>query len=82
MVGYLGCSLAGHDQKKIYYIVEEDDKNVWLCDGVIRTLTNPKKKNKKHFQIIKESRCVDLPLKNNVTNELIKKTIKLYCQDI
>lgn len=82
MVGYLGYSLAGHDGKKLYYVLKEDEKNVWLCDGETRTLSKPKKKNKKHFQIVKESRNLDLPIKNQVTDELIKRTVKLYYKDI
>lgn len=80
MIGYLCCSLAGHDKGKIYYILKEEPESLIVCDGDIRPLEKPKRKNKKHVQVIK----VDLtkePFEINsdlLTNELVKRTIKLY----
>lgn len=54
MTGYMASSLAGHDRNKIYLIVGEEKEYVYLADGKIRTCKNPKKKNKKHIQIIKK----------------------------
>lgn len=45
-------SKAGHDKKHLYMIFKEDERNVYLVDGVNKTLEKPKKKNKKHIQII------------------------------
>ena len=45
--GMLAKSKAGHDTGKIYVIAY-----VYLVDGKIRTLDKPKKKKKKHVQII------------------------------
>ena len=90
MTGLLAYSLAGHDKGKIYFIVKEERDYFWLVDGEVRPLENPKKKNKKHVQIIKRNISVrlkedtvesDIGLKS-VTNESIKRTIKLYCKDI
>lgn len=50
--GMLVKSLAGHDQNRIYMIVQEDEKHVFLCDGKIRTIDRLKKKKKKHVQLI------------------------------
>lgn len=50
--GMLAKSLAGHDQNKIYVIIQEDESYVFLCDGKNRTLENLKKKKKKHVQLI------------------------------
>ena len=36
MIGWMACSKAGHDKDKIYIIIEETDKYVWLADGDIR----------------------------------------------
>ena len=44
--GMLAKSLAGHDQNKIYIIIQEDEYNVFLSDGKNRTLDNLKKKKK------------------------------------
>ena len=53
MTGFLASSKAGHDKEKIYVIIREDTEYVWLADGRIKTVSNPKKKRKKHIQIIK-----------------------------
>ncbi len=50
--GMLARSKAGHDTGKVYVIIEVDDTYVYLADGSIRTLKNPKKKKKKHVQVI------------------------------
>ena len=53
MIGFLASSKAGHDKDKIYVIVKEDTEYVWLADGKIKTFAKPKKKRKKHIQVIK-----------------------------
>ena len=50
--GMLARSRAGHDAGALYVITEADDTYVYLVDGKIRTLDKPKKKKKKHVQII------------------------------
>lgn len=80
MIGFLAYSLAGHDKGKIYLVVEETQNYVYVADGQIRLIDTPKKKNKKHIQIIKKiDRCTDIP---SMTNERIKYIIKQYCRDI
>ena len=54
MTGCMALSLAGHDRNKIYLIVREEKEYVYLADGKERTCEHPKKKNKKHIQIIKK----------------------------
>ena len=53
MIGFLASSKAGHDKDIIYVIIKEDTEYVWLADGRIKTISKPKKKRKKHVQIIK-----------------------------
>ena len=50
--GMLARSKAGHDKAKMYIIKEVDDTYVYLVDGRIRTLVHPKKKKKRHVQIV------------------------------
>ena len=50
--GEFAVSKAGHDKKHLYMVVSEDERYVYLVDGVNKTLEKPKKKNKKHIQII------------------------------
>lgn len=51
-IGMLARSKAGHDKGHVYIIVETDATSVYLVDGKIRTLDRPKKKKKKHVQLI------------------------------
>ncbi len=51
-VGMQAKSLAGHDRGRIYRIIRVDEEYVWLVDGVHRTEENPKKKKRRHVQVI------------------------------
>lgn len=96
MIGWMASSLAGHDKNKIYIIIEETDEYVWLCDGDLRKLENPKRKRIKHVQFIKKNmdeslvsvlqkRTADsniLDMNPVSINETIKRTIKLYKQSL
>lgn len=53
----LAASKAGHDKNKVYVIIKEEAEYIYLVDGKSRTLEKPKKKNKKHIQLIKK--CPD-----------------------
>ena len=52
MIGELATSKAGHDKGRLYLIIGEEGDSVLVCDGRLRGVTNPKKKKKKHIQII------------------------------
>ena len=80
MVGMLAKSKAGHDKDNIYVIFQEDDAYVYLVDGKIRTTDKPKKKNKKHIQIIKSFRVESE--KEQLDDLNIKRVIKEYCKNI
>ncbi len=73
-------SKSGHDKDQIFYIVREEEDFVYLADGVHRSCTSPKKKNRKHIQIIK-----DLPAEvtrvfqqEPIEDVKIKRALKLY----
>ena len=53
--GMLAYSLAGHDKGSLYYIVKADEKFVWLSDGKLKDTASPKRKNRKHIQVIKKA---------------------------
>ncbi len=76
LAGMLARSKAGHDKKNIYVILREDDAYVYLVDGKARTIEKPKKKNKKHIQIIKGFQTESgKRIENNLE---IKRMIKTY----
>ena len=79
-VGMLAKSLAGHDFGKLYVIIKVDSEYVYLVDGIIRTVDKPKRKKKKHVQVIREiQQTVVDKIQNNqeIQNEEIKRIIKL-----
>lgn len=73
--GFFCTSLAGHDKGRVYYITEEDDIYIYLCDGDLRPLSKPKKKKKRHVRLIKTR-------KNPLTDSEIRKYIKEINQDV
>ena len=76
MIGMLAVSKAGHDQGTVYVIIGEEDEYVYLADGQLRTVDRPKKKNKKHIQVIKKIQ-IDRPVDKFKDLE-IKRAIKTY----
>lgn len=50
--GELVVSIAGHDEGSIYLVIGDDEDKVLLADGRKRKLAKPKRKNKKHVQLI------------------------------
>ena len=81
MIGKFATSKAGHDKTKLYIIINEDLEYVYLVDGDLKPLDKPKKKSKKHIQIIKKVDEIiqnKLETKQIIYNEDIKRAIKLY----
>lgn len=77
MIGDLAKSKAGHDKERVYVIINEDNEYVYLADGAIRTLDNPKRKKKKHIQIIHNK----INKTQMTRNEEIKRTIRMYKEE-
>ena len=77
--GFLARSKQGHDKGELFLIIKEEDPYVFLADGKSRTLEKPKKKKKKHVQIIKKS-PLGTPENSEegfcLRNEDIKRVIK------
>lgn len=85
MIGMFASSKSGHDKDTIYIIIKEEKEYVYVVDGRIRTLNHPKKKNKKHIQIIKKFQNLELAEQlragDRVMDEQIKRAIKLMRMD-
>ena len=75
--GMLARAKAGHDKGVIYVIYQVDDTYVYLVDGKKRTLTNPKKKKRKHVQIICDKQDV-----SGINDVDIKRRLKLFDKEI
>lgn len=82
MTGHFATAGAGHDAGTLYVIVREDDRYAYLSDGRLRTVQHPKKKNRKHIQIIRETVDTDLLdrllKEETVFDHEIKYAIKQY----
>ena len=49
-IGMFARSKAGHDKGKLYIILRTESEYVYLTDGKLRPMANPKKKKIKHIQ--------------------------------
>ncbi len=76
-------SLSGHDKEQFYVVLHEDGEFVYLVNGVNRTLEKPKKKNRKHIQIIKKlpGEIIEC-LSKGGTDTAVKRAVKLYEQNM
>lgn len=89
MIGELATSKAGHDKDRLYMIIGEEGECVYLCDGRLRGVEHPKKKKKKHIQIIHSSAQDTLIqiIKHNLPGERdeidrqIRKTLEDYLRN-
>lgn len=72
-IGMLARSKAGHDKGHIYVIYKIDEAYVYLIDGRIRRMDNPKKKKKKHVQII----CKQYDI-TSLDDVGVKRILKLF----
>ena len=89
MIGELATSKAGHDKDRLYMIVGEEGECVYLCDGRLRGVEHPKKKKKKHIQIIHSSAQdtliqiikQNLPGERDEIDSEIRKTLEDYLRN-
>lgn len=58
-LGYFARALCGHDKDRLYMIVEEDGEMLGLCDGQHRMFEHPKKKKKKHVQLMRSEKMAE-----------------------
>ncbi len=77
--GMLAWSRAGHDTGQLYVIKGVDAEYVFLTDGRLKPLDKPKKKKKKHVQVV---RNIPQELENmsngNVRDEDIRRVIRRF----
>lgn len=76
----LAISRSGHDKDCIYVIIKEEAETVYLADGRLKPIEKPKKKNKKHIQVIKKlpKEITEVLAQEDFRNEGVKRAIKLY----
>lgn len=76
----LAVSRSGHDKDSLYVIIKEEANLVYLADGKLKPIEKPKRKNRKHIQIINNlpKDITEVFTQGNFRNEEIKRAIKLY----
>lgn len=76
----LAISRSGHDKDSVYVIIKEEANLVYLADGKLKPVEKPKRKNRKHIQIIKKlpKEITEVFTQQDFRNEEIKRAIKLY----
>lgn len=79
-IGMLVQSKSGHDQGTVYVIMDMQGEYLFLVDGTIKKMSNPKKKNKKHVQRIDYvlPEFMDLYQNDAIRDDYIKRQIKLF----
>lgn len=82
LIGQVVKSRAGRDKGKIFLVYSViDDQNVWIIDGDLRKLDNPKKKKIKHL-IIYNTVLPELEYKLNnkvkINNAYIRKLLEPF----
>lgn len=78
-------SKAGRDLGKIYIVIDIQDEYVYLVDGNLRRLENPKKKKKKHiqpFNVIIATINHKIENDKKLTNADIRKELIVYQKDL
>lgn len=80
----LAISRSGHDKDNIYVIIKEEANLVYLSDGKLKPVEKPKRKNRKHIQIIQKlpKEITEVFTQENFRNEEVKRAIKLYQKSV
>lgn len=79
--GQVVYSKSGRDKCRPFIVYDFDDNYVYIIDGDLRKIENPKKKNKKHIQIVDK---IDYNIKMKLDDNLylndadIRKALKAY----
>lgn len=82
--GQIIRSKAGRDKNKLFIIIDIKDEYLYVVDGTLRRIENPKKKKKKHIQpmhIVIDSIEDKIINDKKLTNADIRKELIIYQND-
>lgn len=72
--GLVVRSDAGHDRDGFFVVLETDARYAVICDGKRRSLSHPKRKNRKHLSVT----GTVLPASSIETNREIRGALKAF----
>lgn len=78
-IGDVVLSIAGRDRNEYFIVTKVEENYVYLVDGDIRKIENPKKKKMKHVELtnFSDSTIAEKIRNNNkITNQDIRKSLK------
>ena len=84
-VGDVVLSKAGRDKERLFFITEVKDNYIYLVDGDIHKIENPKLKKVKHVETTNfhdEIVAHRLINKNKIINQDIKKSLKKFYKNL
>ena len=77
-------ALAGRDKKKLFFVIDLDERFALIADGKSRKLENPKRKKLKHlaFEMKSDSRAaMKIRAGEKITNSEIRRTLAGFAAD-
>ena len=78
-------STAGHDQGKLFYVIDEDAIYLTLANGKDRTLDKPKRKKRRHVQKVlrSETRVVEKLIHGDkVLNSELRRDLAFHAKEM
>ena len=78
-LGSIVQSLAGRDKGCLFLVVGIEENYVYLVDGDIRKMENPKRKKMKHVELTRyfdADMAERITRKNKITNQDVKRVIR------
>ena len=85
MISDVVKATAGRDQGKLFYVIGEDEQFLLLANGKDRPLDRPKRKKRKHVQMVlrSETRVAEkLRLGDKVLNSELRKDLAYLSQEM
>ena len=82
-IGQVVISKSGRDKGKFFVIIDIIGEYIYLVDGNLRRVENPKKKKLKHIQptnIIINQLQKDIVSGVKISNADVRKALDLYCE--
>lgn len=84
LLGQIVISKAGRDKGNYFVVIDYKEPFVYLCDGKLRRLENPKKKKVKHIQT---TNYIDMSLREilkaqrRMNNADVRKCLSTYLKE-